>query len=267
MKMTFESWMKDNKYITQEAKILSGLDHPNILRVYELYMDERNYYATMEYCAGGELFERLTARKLFRESDCVKIMSQLLSAVAYCHDHRVVHRDIKPENILLLDGGKDLEIKICDFGASAFFDTDQKLAGMFGSIYYIAPEVFDEVYSEKCDVWSCGVIMYMLLCGRSPWHSISSQGLKEAIKSEKLKFEPESIWSRVSDNAKSLIRKLLKRKSKKRISAHQALSHPWITEYHDSATEPNLIGTSCNLLKEFNSMNKLKDAIYSFIAA
>ena len=94
---------------------------------------------------------------------------------------------------------------------------------MFGSLYYIAPEVFDEVYNEKCDVWSCGVIMYILLCGRSPWSSISADGLKEAIKTEKLKFEPESIWNRISDNAKSLVRKLLKRRSKKRISAADAL--------------------------------------------
>jgi calcium-dependent protein kinase len=193
----------------------------------------------------------------------------LLYAVSYCHSHRVVHRDIKPENILLITEGKKRDVKICDFGASAFFDAGQKLTGAFGSIYYLAPEVLDEVYNEKCDLWSLGVVMYILLSGKAPFNGKSCGEIKEKIRDGTFAFAPERDWVRISANAKDLISKLLQKKVRQRISADEALHHPWIEEFLAKSREelPDLGETSLIQLKEFNSISKLKDAIYGFIAA
>ena len=135
----------------QEIQVLKILDHPNIIKIFKGYEDTKNFYIVMEYCEGGELFTKLVNKRHFTEYEAAKIMHQLLSAVAYCHSHNVIHRDLKPENLLIQGNSEELLIKVGDFGNSVMYDIKSKISGIFGSLYYIAPEVLDNNYNEKCD--------------------------------------------------------------------------------------------------------------------
>lgn len=135
----------------QEIQVLKQLDHPNILKVFQIFEDKKSFYVVMEFCSGGELFNKITKKRTFTEHEAAKIMYQLLSAVAYCHSKNIIHRDIKPENILLDERNDDFMIKVADFGSSVIFDVKTKISGCYGSVYYIAPEVLLNTYNEKCD--------------------------------------------------------------------------------------------------------------------
>ena len=153
-------------------------------------------------------------------------MKQLLSAVNYIHSNNIVHRDLKPENILL-DTKKDNIIKIIDWGTARFFDKSKKMNRINGTPYYIAPEVLAEKYDEKCDIWSCGVIMYIMLCGYPPFNAESDELILEKIKKGKFSFPPEE-WDSVSPLAKDLVTKMLEFHPSKRLSANEALTHKWL---------------------------------------
>ena len=142
----------DEQFMLKEISVLTSLDHPNILKCYEIFEDNWKYYVAMDYCAGGELFDKIIQLKKFTEIQASEILSQLLSAIAYCHDKGVIHRDLKPENILLEEKLDSLSIKVADFGSSCFLDSKKKLSGCFGSAYYVAPEVLTGTYDEKCDI-------------------------------------------------------------------------------------------------------------------
>jgi len=155
--------------LNYEIDILKNLDHPNILRLYEVFEDKKFIYLVTEFCEAGELFDEIVKRQRFDERDAAIIIKQLLSAIAYCHSKSVCHRDLKPENILI-DNKETLSIKLIDFGTSQKFDTEEKMELILGTAYYIAPEVLKGEYDEKCDVWSCGVILYILLSGSPPFN-------------------------------------------------------------------------------------------------
>ncbi len=154
--------------LNYEIDILKNLDHPNILRLYEVFEDKKFIYLVTEFCEAGELFDEIVKRQRFDERDAAIIIKQLLSAIAYCHSKSVCHRDLKPENILI-DNKETLSIKLIDFGTSQKFDTEEKMELILGTAYYIAPEVLKGEYDEKCDVWSIGVILYILLSGEPPF--------------------------------------------------------------------------------------------------
>ena len=253
----------DPKHKLRELKVLQELDHPNILRVYELYEDKNRYYIVMEYCAGGDLFSRLQEVRRFTEVQVGKLMWQLMSAVAYCHQRFVIHRDLKPENILL-EGREDLTIRIADFGSSSFLDPKKKLSGVHGSAYYIAPEVLKEAYNEKCDVWSCGIILYILLTGRPPYSGRSEKEILAAVFDGDLDL---TGLQGVGQEARDLVTQMLNRNYRLRISAAEALNHPYITKSKlaDAGSGQQLTAALSNL-KGFNGASKLKDAIHTFIA-
>eukprot|EP00829_Urostomides_striatus_P004140 TRINITY_DN14472_c0_g2_i1.p1 TRINITY_DN14472_c0_g2~~TRINITY_DN14472_c0_g2_i1.p1 ORF type:complete len:182 (+),score=24.71 TRINITY_DN14472_c0_g2_i1:39-548(+) len=144
-----------------EINILKILDHPNIVRLFEVFQDSKRFYLVTELCTGGELFDKLGQQKAYTEKEAACIMKQLLSAVVYCHSKKVVHRDLKPENLLMESATKNARLKVIDFGTSQMFDTNKKMTTKIGTPLYIAPEVLQKSYTEKCDIWSCGVILYL----------------------------------------------------------------------------------------------------------
>lgn len=164
----------------KEYEILTKLKHPNIVRLLEYYQDADYFYLVTEYCEGGELFDQIINCGVFTEKMAAEIIRQILSAVVYCHTNKIVHRDLKPENLLLEYSNKTFEegniVKVIDFGTSVeHLNPSEKLKARLGTAYYIAPEVLRGEYDEKCDVWSCGVILYIFLCGYPPFNGENDQ--------------------------------------------------------------------------------------------
>lgn len=255
----------DTKYRLREIKVLRSLDHPNIMRCYELFEDRARFYIVMEYCQGGELFDAIARRRTLTEAAAAKVMFQLLSCMAYCHEKKVIHRDLKPENILLEDSEGDWSVKIADFGSSAFIDPYGKLTGCFGSAYYVAPEVVDgESYNEKCDCWSAGIILFIMLTGKPPYSGSNERQILENVRRKP--FDPSDYqFQGISQEAIDLIIRLLDVNMRTRISAKDAVNHPWIEHYRSNASSIELVYTMQNL-KGFNATYKLKDAVYTFLA-
>jgi len=204
--------------LINEVNILRELDHPNIMKILEFYEDEKCFYIVSEFYDGGELFEKIAKMKYFSEKQAAQLMKQILSAVAYCHANNIVHRDLKPENILFEGKKSDSLVKVIDFGTSRFYETKNKMNGRFGTPYYIAPEVINRKYTEKCDNWSCGVILYILLCGYPPFNGETEKEIMNNILAEKWDFSPVE-FAQVSNEAKALIKKLLTYDPKHRITA------------------------------------------------
>jgi len=258
---------KEMDMLKNEITILKDMDHPNIVKMYEFLEDEKRIYIVTEICKGGELFDEILNRSKFDEKDAATVMKQLLSAINYCHQKNIVHRDLKPEN-MLLEQDKDLEkLKIVDFGTSLTFDSDRALDEKLGTAYYIAPEVIKKSYNEKCDLWSCGVIMYILLSGEPPFNDPKADNEAIMKKVEKGKYDiSKGVWKTISKEAKDLIKKLLTYKADDRISAEEALQHSWIADSKievDSTAASNALGN----LKTFRSGQKLKVAAASYIGS
>jgi calcium-dependent protein kinase len=258
---------KEMDMLKNEIAILKDMDHPNIVKMYEFLEDEKRIYIVTEICKGGELFDEILSRSKFDEKDAAVVMRQLLSAINYCHKKNIVHRDLKPEN-MLLEQDKDLEkLKIVDFGTSLSFDPDRALDEKLGTAYYIAPEVIKKSYNEKCDLWSCGVIMYILLSGEPPFNDPKADNEAIMKKVEKGKYDiSKGVWKTVSKEAKDLIKKLLIYSPDDRISAEDALKHPWIDEFKVEV-DTTAAGNALNNLKSFRSGQKLKTAAATYIGS
>ncbi|CAK84516.1 unnamed protein product (macronuclear) [Paramecium tetraurelia] len=248
-----------------EIEILKRLDHPNIIKIYEFYQDHKNIYIVTELCTGGELFDKIQDQQAFSERKAAETMKQVLSAVNYLHKSKIVHRDLKPENILYEANKPQALLKIVDFGTSRVFETGYKMNQKLGTPYYIAPEVLERKYDEKCDVWSCGVILYILLCGLPPFNGEDEEEILENVKEAQLTFDGEE-WNQISYEAKLLIKKMLERDPKKRISAEQAQRDPWITTYVKK-TEMNLpqLTKVLNNLRNFRVEKKFQEAALTFM--
>lgn len=191
-----------------EIDILKNLDHPNILRLYEVFEDKKYIYLVTEYCQGGELFDEIISRQRFNENDAATIVKQLLSAIAYCHQKKVCHRDLKPENILI-DNKETLQIKLIDFGTSQRFEDEEKMELVLGTAYYIAPEVLKGHYDEMCDIWSCGVITYILLSGEPPFPGGDDKEILKNVVMGKFGFTRE-VWKSRSKESKEFIQSMMK---------------------------------------------------------
>lgn len=254
------------------------MDHPNIIKLYEIFEDKKYYYLVTEHLTGGELFDKITDEEFFEEfteSDAANIMEQLFSSINYLHSNDVVHRDLKPENLLLektvgteaLGGKEKFKIKIIDFGTATIYKKGQTLEERYGTPYYIAPEVLRENYNEKCDIWSLGVIMYVLLCGYPPFNGNTDKEIINAVKLGKYTLD-EAEWDEISQEAKDLIRKTLTLDHKKRTSATDALRHPWFKEYAlKEKIEKSIATKALTNLKNFNANIKLKQATLTFIVS
>eukprot|EP00357_Protocruzia_adherens_P006319 CAMPEP_0114990346 /NCGR_PEP_ID=MMETSP0216-20121206/10739_1 /TAXON_ID=223996 /ORGANISM="Protocruzia adherens, Strain Boccale" /LENGTH=483 /DNA_ID=CAMNT_0002353499 /DNA_START=1089 /DNA_END=2540 /DNA_ORIENTATION=- len=244
----------DLKYLQNELDCLATLDHPSIIRFYETYNDEKYLHIVMEHCSGGELFERIIDQGRLDERFAANIMSQILSGLNHCHQNQVAHRDLKPENFLFESDDPDAQIKIIDFGLSSKFGRKEGMDTILGTPTYIAPEVLDGNYTSACDVWSVGVILYVMLCGYPPFHGNSTAELFRHIKAANYNFNGRS-WLKVSSSAKDLIKEMLNRNPKNRVTAAKALEHKWFQEaklHGESSINPEDSAEVLTALRAFN---------------
>jgi len=245
--------------IFKEVRIMREIDHPNIVKVYEYFQDENFIFIVMDLIQGGELFERIIQAHHFSERKAAEIFHQILGAVNYLHTNKVVHRDLKPENILF-DGEA---IKIIDFGSSSKFEASKKLSENRGTLYYAAPEVLEGSYDEKCDVWSCGVILYIMLSGTPPFNGKTEDEIIVAIRRGQFSLDLP-VFNHVSDYAKKFISRLLTLNPKKRVSVAEALTDHWFKAVI-SKKETSLNASMLANLKSFNVKSRMQEAIYYFI--
>ncbi|PRP89779.1 hypothetical protein PROFUN_00121 [Planoprotostelium fungivorum] len=252
---------KKMEMVDTEIEILSKLTNSHIIRLSEVYDDEKNCYMIMELVTGGELFDKIVELQSYSEKDASKLIEQLIEAVEDLHKNKIVHRDLKPENLLLSSNDADADIKLADFGLSTFVEEHTKLKKAVGTPGYIAPEILqtlDEIldgYGKEVDMWSVGVILYILLCGFPPFYAEDDDESFDQIISGVFEY-PEPYWNNVSHEAKDLINHLLVVDAKKRYSATQALQHPWIKD--NNHVKP-LEGAQAEL-KKFNAKKKWKKA-------
>ncbi|XP_009796477.1 CDPK-related kinase 3 [Nicotiana sylvestris] len=215
--------------VRREVKILKALScHKHLVKFHDACEDANNVYIVMELCEGGELLDRILSRGgKYSEDDAKLIVVQILSVVAFCHLQGVVHRDLKPENFLFTSRNEDADMKLIDFGLSDFIRPDERLNDIVGSAYYVAPEVLHRSYSLEADIWSIGVITYILLCGSRPFWARTESGIFRAVLRADPNFE-DLPWPSVSPEAKDFVKRLLNKDYRKRMTAAQALTHPWL---------------------------------------
>ena len=213
--------MKKNDTAQNEIEIMRKISHPHIVNIFDIYEDTKKYYIMMEFFEGGELFEAISEQRTFTEIDCAHIIKQILSALNYLHSKNIMHRDLKPENIMLTHKlskkNKKYEVKIIDFGTAKIFKKEQKETKFIGISYYIAPEVLKESYDEKCDIWSCGVIMFILLCGYPPFNGNTNDGIYNNIRNNQPYFHGED-WKDMTPDAVDLLQNMLNKQPNKRFS-------------------------------------------------
>ena len=251
--------------LLKEISILKELDHPNIIRMYEFFEDVSRLYLVMEYCSGGELFTEILKRQSFSEKEAAKIFHQLLSAISYLHSEGIIHGDINPENILLEDKNEYLNVKLADFGSSIIKSEICIGRVNISKPYYAAPETYEGINNEESDLWSCGVILYILLCGHPPFDGENDEQIIALAKRARVKMDG-IIWNKISPEVKDLINHLLCFASN-RIDASDALKHPWFNKFMYSDIPQENISDSIANLRGFHAPNKLKDAIITFITS
>eukprot|EP00933_Yihiella_yeosuensis_P082329 TRINITY_DN9617_c0_g1_i1.p1 TRINITY_DN9617_c0_g1~~TRINITY_DN9617_c0_g1_i1.p1 ORF type:complete len:508 (+),score=127.39 TRINITY_DN9617_c0_g1_i1:41-1564(+) len=259
--------MKNIERFKQEIAIMKMMDHPNIIKLFETFEDHRNIYLVMELCSGGELFDKIIESGHFTEVQAAILMQQIIRAIYYMHENHVCHRDLKPENFLFQnkDPIEKNYLKIIDFGLSCKFESDQVLSTKAGTPYYVAPQVLAGKYDHISDLWSCGVIMYVLLCGYPPFFGDTDADVLAKVRLGNFNFNPAD-WKNVSDDAKNLIRQLLKMNPRDRYTAEQALNNVWIRNKAPKATNVSLQDNFVDNLRGFRSQNKLKKAALHVIA-
>ena len=259
--------IKNKKQFQTELNLLRTTDHPNIIKLYDIYEDNKYIYLIMEECNGGEFFDSLAKRakekNMYTEKECARIFKQILEAVNYLHAHGVCHRDLKPENILFSNVADDSCLKLIDFGLSKVLDGESNMKKTVGTTFYMAPEVIQGNYNEKCDIWSCGIILYIMLCGKPPFYSQDEDELKKKICSMHYNFDyPE--FKKVSQDAINLIKKILVSPDK-RLSAGEILADPWIKENAPNATGENL-KQNWEHIEQYSKLNLVQKSIINFTA-
>merc|ERR1719399_792968 len=244
------------------------MDHPNIVKLYESFADHRNIYLVMELCGGGELFDRIIDAGHFTEQGAANLMQQILRAMYYMHDNQICHRDLKPENFLFAtkDPIEKNYLKIIDFGLACKFSPDQVLTTKAGTPYYVAPQVLAGKYDHASDLWSLGVIMYVVLCGYPPFYGETDADVLAKVRLGNFSFNAAD-WKSVSEDAKNLIRMLLKMNPRDRYTAEQALDHVWVRNKAPKAQGVSLQSSLVDNLKGFRSQNRLKKAALHVIAS
>lgn len=256
---------EDVEDVRREIQIMHHLaGHKNIVTIKGAYEDSLYVHIVMELCAGGELFDRIIQRGHYSERKAAELTRIIVGVVEACHSLGVMHRDLKPENFLLVNKDDDFSLKAIDFGLSVFFKPGQVFTDVVGSPYYVAPEVLLKHYGPEADVWTAGVILYILLSGVPPFWAETQQGIFDSVLKGHIDFESDP-WPVISDSAKDLIRRMLCSRPADRLTAHEVLCHPWICENGvapDRALDPAVLSR----LKQFSAMNKLKKMALRVIA-
>ncbi|KDO71195.1 hypothetical protein CISIN_1g008127mg [Citrus sinensis] len=245
--------------VKREVKILQALaGHENVVKFYNAFEDDNYVYIAMELCEGGELLDRILAKKdsRYTEKDAAVVVRQMLRVAAECHLHGLVHRDMKPENFLFKSAKEDSSLKATDFGLSDFIKPGKKFQDIVGSAYYVAPEVLKRKSGPESDVWSIGVITYILLCGRRPFWDKTEDGIFKEVLRNKPDFRRKP-WPSISNSAKDFVKKLLVKDPRARLTAAQALSHPWVREGGDASEIPIDISV-LNNMRQFVKYSRLK---------
>ncbi|XP_077061226.1 calcium/calmodulin-dependent protein kinase type II delta 2 chain isoform X5 [Siphateles boraxobius] len=252
---------RDHQKLEREARICRLLKHPNIVRLHESISEEGFHYLVFDLVTGGELFEDIVAREYYSEADASHCIQQILESVHHCHVNGIVHRDLKPENLLLASKMKGAAVKLADFGLAIEVQGDQQAwFGFAGTPGYLSPEVLrKDPYGKPVDMWACGVILYILLVGYPPFWDEDQHRLYQQIKAGAYDF-PSPEWDTVTPEAKDLINKMLTINPSKRITASEALKHPWICQRSTVASMMHRQET-VECLKKFNARRKLKGAI------
>uniref|UniRef100_A0A3P9MGE8 calcium/calmodulin-dependent protein kinase n=1 Tax=Oryzias latipes TaxID=8090 RepID=A0A3P9MGE8_ORYLA len=249
---------RDHQKLEREARICRLLKHPNIVRLHDSISEEGFHYLIFDLVTGGELFEDIVAREYYSEADASHCIQQILEAVLHCHQMGVVHRDLKPENLLLASKCKNAAVKLADFGLAIEVQGDQQAwFGFAGTPGYLSPEVLrKEAYGKPVDIWACGVILYILLVGYPPFWDEDQHKLYQQIKAGAYDF-PSPEWDTVTPEAKNLINQMLTINPAKRITAQEALKHPWVCQRSTVASMMHRQET-VECLKKFNARRKLK---------
>ncbi|XP_028423488.1 calcium/calmodulin-dependent protein kinase type II subunit gamma isoform X7 [Perca flavescens] len=252
---------RDHQKLEREARICRLLKHPNIVRLHDSISEEGFHYLVFDLVTGGELFEDIVAREYYSEADASHCISQILESVNHIHQHDIVHRDLKPENLLLASKMKGAAVKLADFGLAIEVQGDQQAwFGFAGTPGYLSPEVLrKDPYGKPVDIWACGVILYILLVGYPPFWDEDQHKLYQQIKAGAYDF-PSPEWDTVTPEAKNLINQMLTINPAKRITAEQALKHPWICHRSTVASMMHRQET-VECLRKFNARRKLKGAI------
>eukprot|EP00934_Nitzschia_sp_Nitz4_P005363 Nitzschia sp. Nitz4//scaffold11_size288233//284721//287471//NITZ4_000830-RA/size288233-snap-gene-0.68-mRNA-1//-1//CDS//3329534242//5353//frame0 len=258
--------------LQREVGIMCQLDHPNIVRLEEVYENENEIYLIQELCTGGDLFDRLEEQTDYHysEAHCARLVKQMLCAVRYLHSKNVIHRDIKLENFLFSSSSNDSELKLIDFGLSKHFTQELEQESV-GTPYTVAPEVITSKYNEKVDIWAIGVITYLLLSGETPFGGADGEELEEVrrnILRAKCSFEPEEIWNVVSDSAKKFVVRLLNPDSEKRPTAKEAQKDDWLQVYakKDLHINTHLSPGLCQSLVEFKEFSKMRKVLCEILS-
>lgn len=244
------------------------MDHPNIVKLYESFEDHRNIYLVIELCTGGELFDRIIDAGHFTEVQAAITMQNMFRAIFYMHENHICHRDLKPENFLFTtkDPIEKCALKVIDFGLACKFAAEQVLTTKAGTPYYVAPQVLAGKYDQASDLWSLGVIMYVVLCGYPPFYGETDADVLAKVRLGNFSFNAAD-WKNVSEDAKNLIRMLLKMNPRDRYTAEQALNHVWVRNKAPKAQNVNIQNKLVDNLRGFRSQNKLKKAALHVIAS
>ena len=285
MKQILKSKIPDLNKFQNEIKILAMVDHPNIVRLFEVIEDDKYFNLFQELCTGGELSRKIQTTQL-KEKEIARIFNEIMSAVAYCHEKGIVHRDLKLENILFASESPDSPVKIIDFGFSVLLGKNnlnkdknnndngnnlkkfgfKRMKSKVGTLYYISPEIIKGNYDEKCDIWACGVILFILLCGYPPFSGSNDKEVYNIITQVKYDFN-QPTWKNVSKYAKDLIKNMLTL-AKNRYTAKQVLNSKWLEIKLKDANEENMnYYLDYKHIAKYKTYNKFKQAILTFIAS
>eukprot|EP00456_Euglypha_rotunda_P056749 TRINITY_DN4671_c0_g1_i16.p1 TRINITY_DN4671_c0_g1~~TRINITY_DN4671_c0_g1_i16.p1 ORF type:complete len:502 (+),score=118.79 TRINITY_DN4671_c0_g1_i16:228-1508(+) len=256
---------------------MAAIKHDNIIRYFDTYEDAENLYIIMELCTGGELFDRIQAKGTYSEADAAKVLRQMFESIRYLHEKKIAHCDLKPDNFLFSSGKDDSSLKVIDFGMAKFVRRREYFKPFCGTPFYVAPEVIAGAYAEHCDLWSLGVVMFVMLFGYPPFYadqekfgaftddkilSFVRKGFTPVVKDGYGAHFPKAIPA--SDSAKDLIAKLLTLDTAKRLTAAEALEHPWLTG--KSASDKPILPKVIENLKTFEASSKFKNAVLVMMA-
>ena len=260
---------KKAEMLYNEVEIYIRLDHPGVCKLLEVFEDESAVHLVMELCTGKELYERLAQLRRYTERDAAQVTIQMLEAINYCHAHNVCHRDLKLENWVYASPEMDAPLKLIDFGMSKVFNEGVPLTAIHGTVYYVAPEVLTGKYDNACDVWSIGVIVYMLLSGSPPFAGQQDYEIIQRIKTADVHFDGPR-WVGISQEAKNFVLYLLTRDPKKRPTALEAMSHPWLKtmlgQFSEDSTVSEIEMDVLQNIRTFSRQNAMRRAALGLIA-